>query len=161
MRTTFGKQLTLLTLIATLVIGVAVGQAAGQGSEEDLRLVPSANPARLVDARGEEQLEANCLSCHTAQPILTHAGFTPQVWDSEVQKMRNTYGAEISDEDAAWIIAYLSDNYADDPVSAENMLINGLNTTKSQEPVFQSGPPQPSGPPEVTPEASPANFKRA
>lgn len=50
--------------------------------------------------------------------------------------MRNTYGAEISDEDAAWIVAYLTDNYASEPVSPENMLLNGVNTTRYQEPQF-------------------------
>lgn len=138
MRTTFGKQFALLLMIGLLTIGFAVGQAAGQDSEdEELTLVPSQNPSSLVDAPGKEQLEANCLACHTAQPILTHEGFTPEVWDAEVQKMRNTYGAEISDEDAAWIIAYLTDNYAGDPITAENMLLNGLNATEQGEPTFQ------------------------
>lgn len=137
MRSTFTKQIALLFVAAILTAGFAVSQVAGQDSEgEDLTLVRSQNPTQLVDAPGKEQLEANCLACHTAQPILTHDGFTPQVWDAEVQKMRNNYGAEISDEDAAWIVAYLSDNYAADPISPENMLLNGLNTTRYQEPQF-------------------------
>ncbi len=162
MRSTFGKQVALLAMIGILTIAFAIGQAAGQGSDEELTLVPSQNPAKLVDAPGKDKLEANCLVCHQAQPILTHAGFTPEVWDAEVQKMRNTYGAEISDEDAAWIISYLTDNYSSDPVSSDNMLLNGLNATQGSEPVFQENgtpvAPQPDGPPEVTPEASPANF---
>jgi hypothetical protein len=72
----------------------------------------------------------------TSQPILTHDGFTPQVRNSEVQRMHEAYGAEISDEEATWIIAYLTDNYASEPISADNMLLNGLNTTRYQEPQF-------------------------
>ena len=163
MRSTFGKQLALLLVIGLLTIGFAVGQAAGQDSEgEDLTLVPSQNPAKLINAPGKDQLEANCLACHTAQPILTHAGYSPEVWAAEVQKMRDTYGAEVSDEDAAWIIAYLTDNYSDEPISAENVLINGINATDSSEPIFEIDgeltEPQPDGPPEATPEASPSNF---
>lgn len=162
MRSTFGKQLTLLAIIGVLTIGFAIGQAAGQGSDGELTLVPSQNPAKLIDAPGKDKLEANCLVCHQAQPILTHAGFTPEVWDAEVQKMRNTYGADISDEDAAWIIAYLSDNYSSEPASPENILLNGANATQGSEPVFQESgtpvAPQPEGPPEVTPEASPSNV---
>lgn len=162
MRSTFGKQMTLLALIGTLTVAFAIGQVAGQGSDEDLMLVPSQNPAKLIDAPGKDKVEANCLACHQAQPILTHAGFTPEVWDAEVQKMQNTYGAEISDEDAAWIIAYLTDNYSSEPASPENVLINGVNATRGSEPVFQESStpatPQADGPPEVTPEASPSNV---
>lgn len=160
MRSTFGKQIALLAIIGVLTIGLAISQAAGQGSDGELTIVPSQNPAKLVDAPGKDKLEANCLVCHQAQPILTHAGFTPEVWSAEVQKMRNTYGAEISDEDAAWIIAYLTDNYSSEPVSPENVLLNGSNATWGSEPVFQQGgapaTPQADGPPEVTPEASPS-----
>lgn len=136
MRSSLTRQLALLFVAVVLVAGFAVGQVAGQDSEEELTLIPAKNPTKLVDAPGKDQLEANCLACHTAQPILTHDGFTPQVWDSEVQKMRESYGAEISDEDAAWIIAYLTDNYSSEPISADNMLLNGLNTTRYQEPQF-------------------------
>lgn len=137
MRSSFTRQFTLLFVAIILVAGFAVGQVAGQDSgSEELTLIPAKNPTRLVDAPGREQLEANCLACHTAQPILTHDGFTPQVWNSEVQKMRESYGAKISDEDAAWIIAYLTDNYSSEPVSADNLLLNGLNTTRYQEPTF-------------------------
>jgi hypothetical protein len=136
MRSSFTKQIALLFVAIVLTAGFAVGHVAGQDSEEELTLIPAKNPTKLVDAPGKDQLEANCLACHTAQPILTHDGFTPQVWDSEVQKMREAYGAEISDEDAAWIIAYLTDNYSSEPISADNMLLNGLNTTRYQEPQF-------------------------
>ncbi len=148
MRSTFGKQVALLAMIGMLTVAFAIGQAAGQGSDGELTLVPSQNPAKLVDAPGKDKLEANCLVCHQAQPILTHTGFTPETWDAEVQKMRNTYGAEVSDEDAAWIIAYLSDNYSNPPASPENILLNGVNATQGSEPVFAAP---------ATPVASPAS----
>lgn len=165
MRSTKAKQLLMLLSIAAVTVSLAIGQVAGQDADEEIKLVPSQNPTQLVDAPGKEQLEANCLACHTAQPILTHAGFTPEVWDAEVQKMRNLYGAEVSDEDAAWIVAYLMDNYSDPPLSPENVLLNGINTTRFQEPVLAvaeqtpetEATPEPEEP-IATPEASPPGF---
>ena len=41
--------------------------------------------------------------------------------------MRQTYGAEITDEDAEIIVAYLSEHYSDEPVSPDDFLLMGLN----------------------------------
>lgn len=163
MRSLHMKQVILLLVIGLLTAGFAMSTVSGQGTpeeEEQIRLMPSENPAELIDAPGLEQLMANCLACHTAQPILTHNGFSAQVWETEVQKMRDTFGAEISDEDAARIVEYLQQNYSSEPVSAENMLLNGVNATHDQEPVFEGpeGTPEPEGPPVVSPEASPTNI---
>ncbi len=154
----------MLLVIGIVTAGLAAGTVASQDSddadEQRITLMPSENTAELIQAPGLEQLQANCLACHTAAPILTHNGFTAEVWDAEVQKMRTTYGAEISEEDAAWIIGYLQQHYSSDPISAENMLLNGVNATHDQEPVFEGaeGTPEPEGPAEVSPEASPPNI---
>lgn len=132
MRTFRSRQVILLLIAAVMVVGVAGTAVARQDSDAEstpipLRALPSENPAQLVDAEGLETLQANCLACHTAQPILTHDGFTPEVWQSEVDKMRQTYGAEISDEDAEVIVAYLSENYSNEPISPDDFLLYGLN----------------------------------
>jgi mono/diheme cytochrome c family protein len=132
MRTFRSKQLVLLLVAVLMLAGVASTAMAQQDNEAastpiPLRGVPSQNPAALVEAEGAETLQANCLACHTAQPILTHDGFTPEVWQAEVDKMRQTYGAEITDEDAEIIVAYLSEHYSDEPVSPDDFLLMGLN----------------------------------
>jgi cytochrome c5 len=155
------KHVVLLLMIGVLTTGVAIGTVSGQETpeaEQRITIMPSENPAQLIQAPGVELVQANCLACHTAQPILTHNGFSADVWASEVQRMRETYGAQISDEDAAAIVRYLQENYSGEPISAENMLLNGINATRDQEPLFegQQGTPEPAGTPVVVPAATPA-----
>lgn len=155
--TTFRRMMALCMAVA-ITIGVAGVTVSGQDTDpnfDEMQLQRSENPTQLVDGEGLEQLEANCLQCHTAQPILTHDGFTPEIWASEVEKMRTTYGAEITDEDAAIITAYLAWYYSDEPVSAENQLLNGLNT-EEEDPTFPDDQATPVPDPEGTPITDPA-----
>ena len=48
-------------------------------------------------------------------PIIRHDGFTAAVWEQEVHKMINRYGAPIQDDLAERIVAYLQANYASPP----------------------------------------------
>jgi mono/diheme cytochrome c family protein len=61
---------------------------------------------------GVETAQHNCLSCHSADYVTTqppHMG--ADFWRAVVTKMVKSYGASISDEDAASIITYLSRTY--------------------------------------------------
>lgn len=150
--------------IATLVFALALmsgvaGIVYAQDTDpnfDEMQLQRSENTATLVDGEGKDVVEANCLACHTAQPIITHDGFTADTWVSIVAKMRNTYGAEITDEDAAIITAYLVWHYSDEPPSAENQLLNGMNT-EEEDPVFDESQATPAAEDEATPQASPAD----
>lgn len=149
------RKLAVLVLLGVVLAGITGGTiVARQDAEETpipLRPLPSENPTELVEAEGLETLQANCLSCHAMQPILTHDGFTPEVWAAEVDKMRNTYGAEISDEDAEIIIDYLSENYSSEPVSRDDFLLYGLNADVGEEGV------DPAATPGATPNPDPSS----
>jgi len=80
-----------------------VGVAAAQADEK---------PVPLKDGPGREVVENTCSVCHSLDYIRTNAPFmTPQVWEAEVNKMINAFGAPVTPEEAKPIIDYLVKNY--------------------------------------------------
>ena len=66
----------------------------------------------LKEAPGRDLVEAHCAACHSLDYIRTNAPFmTAKVWDAEVTKMINAYGAPIEPADAKAITDYLVRNY--------------------------------------------------
>lgn len=106
----------VVALAATASVGVyAVTQdesapvvSAGQGG---LGQYPQAEELSLVMAENSGLVEAYCTACHSLAPIVRHSGFTAEQWASEVEKMRETYGAPIDDPTAKQITAYLQKYY--------------------------------------------------
>lgn len=85
--------------LAALVIGTVTAQA-------------DEKPVPLKDGPGHETVENTCSICHSLDYIRTNSPFmTPQIWEAEVNKMINAYGAPVSPEDAKTIIDYLVKNY--------------------------------------------------
>jgi hypothetical protein len=60
------------------------------------------------DGPGSEEINNNCLACHSAGMVLNQPAMPKAAWESEVHKMVSTYKAPVSDQDAATIIAYLA-----------------------------------------------------
>lgn len=108
-----------IPLAVLLVAGVAVGVwAVVRPAPAE---VPSAVAGQvvypqadlgLVDGEGRGLVQAYCTACHSLAPIVRHAGFTEEVWASEVTKMRRKYGAPIDDATAAAITTYLQQHYS-------------------------------------------------
>ncbi|AXC51294.1 cytochrome c [Paracoccus suum] len=75
--------------------------------------LPSENEtATLRPGDGMDVAEANCGTCHSADYIeYQPPGKGAKFWDAEVHKMIATYGAQITEEDAAKISAYLAAQY--------------------------------------------------
>ena len=65
----------------------------------------------LAPGDGKEVVESNCELCHSPRYITMQAVMPAQAWANEVNKMRKTYGAPISDDDAQKIIQYLGTHY--------------------------------------------------
>ncbi len=82
---------------------VSASQSGGQ--------YPQAEELTLVNAAGSGLVQAYCTACHSLAPIVRHSGFTADQWASEVQKMREVYGAPIDDPTATQITAYLQKHY--------------------------------------------------
>jgi mono/diheme cytochrome c family protein len=91
------------TMIAA---SVAVALSALAVAQADEPVVP------LKDAPGHEVVEGNCAACHSLDYIRTNSPFmTAKVWEAEVTKMINAFGAPIDSADAKTITDYLARNY--------------------------------------------------
>lgn len=155
----------LIVLLASAAILTTIGVQAATRDDEPITL-PVAEGLELKEGEGREAVINNCLACHTLKPILTHDGFTPETWASEVEKMRTRYGADISDADAAVIVAYLQENYSDQAPPADAVLLYGLEgalatprpsaAASAASPVASPGVVA-SGSPEAAPDQSPSD----
>jgi hypothetical protein len=69
-------------------------------------------PIELKDAPGRDVVEQNCGACHSLDYIKMNSPFMKaDVWNAEVTKMINAYGAPIDQGDVKTIQDYLAQNY--------------------------------------------------
>jgi mono/diheme cytochrome c family protein len=89
---------------ALLAAAIALlGSVAGFADEQ---------PVALKDAPGRDVVENNCAACHSLDYPRTNAPFMDRkVWQAEVDKMINVFGAPIEPNDAKAIVDYLTKNY--------------------------------------------------
>jgi mono/diheme cytochrome c family protein len=68
---------------------------------------------QLKAAPGRELTAGRCAICHSLQYIPENApAMNSAVWQKTVQKMRERFGAPITDEEAQQILAYLGASYS-------------------------------------------------
>ena len=65
------------------------------------------NEPMFPPGTGREEFVTACIVCHSPRYITMQPRFPRATWLSEVKKMKDTYGAHISDEQAARIADYL------------------------------------------------------
>jgi mono/diheme cytochrome c family protein len=88
-----------------IVIAILAAMLATPGFAEE-------KPIELKKAPGVEKVEANCAACHSLDYILMNSPFpNAALWDAEVAKMINAFGAPIDAADAKAIADYLKANY--------------------------------------------------
>jgi cytochrome c5 len=63
---------------------------------------------RMFEGPGADVVNNNCLACHSTGMILTQPRMPRAAWQSEVEKMRNTYKAPVDVKDVPAIIDYLA-----------------------------------------------------
>ena len=96
-------QADALKVLAFLVIGSAC-PGASQASDESTLM--------LADGPGRERVVAACSMCHSLDYIVMNSPFQDQSgWEKTVKKMATVYGAPLSAEETAEIVAYLSHSY--------------------------------------------------
>ncbi|MBV9344273.1 MAG: cytochrome c [Gammaproteobacteria bacterium] len=73
----------------------------------------AAEPPPLREGPGREVTQTNCAVCHSVEYIPMNAPAMDRVgWQKSVQKMRERFGAPLSEADAQVVLDYLSVNYA-------------------------------------------------
>lgn len=91
-------------MMRLMMMALLLGAAAPVSIELPGEFVP------FVDIKGgpsADAVNANCLSCHSAEMVLHQPRLTPIEWQGEVTKMRNVYKAPVAPADDAAIVAWL------------------------------------------------------
>jgi len=65
-------------------------------------------PPEIASGPNMDVYRKDCLTCHTARYVSMQPRFSKTVWQSEVKKMVDVYGAPISEADQALIVDYLA-----------------------------------------------------
>lgn len=66
----------------------------------------------LADGPGREAVQASCSMCHSLDYIIINSPFQDEAaWSKTVNKMITVFGAPITAEEAAAIVAYLDRHY--------------------------------------------------
>lgn len=67
---------------------------------------------KLVEGPGHDQVRAVCSMCHSLDYIVTNSPFQDRVgWERTVTKMVKVFGAPLTAEESAAIVAYLERHY--------------------------------------------------
>lgn len=95
-----------LVAAALAVTLAAAGALAAEGEET----------IQLHEGNGRELTAARCAICHSLDyipnnaPVMDRGG-----WQKSIQKMRDKYGAPVTDPEAQQILDYLAGSYAGKP----------------------------------------------
>ncbi len=68
---------------------------------------------RLKDAPGRDLTTGRCILCHSLEYIPSNApAMNRAAWQKSIQKMKERFGAPITDEEAKQILDYLDGSYS-------------------------------------------------
>jgi mono/diheme cytochrome c family protein len=97
--------------LATAVAGVTFGDAPRTAGD-----TPRGTAAEVTTLRGGEGHDltvGRCIICHSVEYIPANApAMDRAAWQKTIQKMKDRFGAPITDEEAKQILDYLSANYS-------------------------------------------------
>ena len=103
---------TALLALAVFMTSSSIGQsqsspaaATKPGEVERITLPQVQTP--VPPGPHVEVYEKNCLVCHSVRYVLMQPRFSKTVWQNEVKKMVDAYGASITPADQALIVEYL------------------------------------------------------
>ena len=101
-----GRRTPLAAVSAALLGAATVGHAPS---------VPAA-AAEVTDLRegaGRDLTVGRCIICHSVEYIPSNApAMNRAAWQKSIQKMKDKFGAPITDEEAKQILDYLDANYS-------------------------------------------------
>ena len=92
---------------AALLVALAGACALAFADEDSIR---------LHDGSGRDLTSARCAICHSLDYIPGNAPVMDRTgWQKSIQKMRDRFGAPITDQEAQQILDYLAGSYAGKP----------------------------------------------
>jgi sulfite dehydrogenase (cytochrome) subunit B len=106
----------LIRPLGHFVVALAAFAATTQGGTPQPGSAPTAaatEPTELREGAGRDLTVGRCIICHSVEYIPANApAMDRTAWQKTIQKMKDRFGAPISDEEAKQILDYLSANYA-------------------------------------------------
>jgi len=95
------------SLVAAL-LSFAPGLAVHAG---EVSITIPAETVTFKNAKGVENAQANCITCHSTDYIQYQPPMPRKFWEAEVKKMQQKYAAPITDDKIAAIVDYLVSAY--------------------------------------------------
>ena len=99
-------------LLAGILLGTALvpfaGWAAGPSELKSVTVDLPAGDRMFPPGRGSDEINNNCLACHSAGMVLNQPPLPKAMWEEEVHKMINAYKAPVEAKDVEPIVDYLS-----------------------------------------------------
>ena len=105
----------LAAALAVVLAGVGFGDAHGEAprAASGAAPAPAAEVTALREGAGRDLTVARCVICHSAEYIPSNApAMDRAAWQKTIQKMKDRFGAAITDEEAKQVLDYLSANYS-------------------------------------------------
>ena len=105
------RRVTLAALAAALAAAGFNDAPCAAGTSP--HAAAAAEVTTLRDAPGRDVTEGRCIICHSVEYIPANApAMDRAAWQKTIQKMRDRFGAPITDEEAKQILDYLAANYS-------------------------------------------------
>jgi sulfite dehydrogenase len=102
----------LATRVPVLLLLLALAFGGWQFlSAEPVKIKLPPETAKLKPGPGQELANAQCLICHSADYISTQPPLLRLTWKNIVVKMRDKYGAKLTDEQVETLADYLIKSY--------------------------------------------------
>ncbi|HVN43890.1 MAG TPA: hypothetical protein VMT66_01470 [Steroidobacteraceae bacterium] len=107
----------LTTKLAALGLAAAAPAGlAGVGTSDAAAALGAPAAAEIIELRpgpGHDLTVGRCLICHSVEYIPSNApAMNRAAWQKSIQKMRDKFGAPITDDEAKEILDYLDANYS-------------------------------------------------
>ena len=93
----------------TLLAGFLAVAPSHQAGVVKIELPPET--AFFKPGPGSDLANAQCLTCHSVEYVLTQPPLPQTFWTSSVKKMREKFGASIPDDQVGPLVKYLTENY--------------------------------------------------
>ena len=102
----------LLGAVSPALLLIWVGPASSAGTAPGGAAV-AAEVTDLREAPGRDLTVGRCIICHSVEYIPSNApAMNRAAWQKSIQKMKDKFGAPITDEEAKQILDYLDANYS-------------------------------------------------
>jgi cytochrome c5 len=112
------RALVSAALLASTLIGESQSPNAAASKPESGQIERITLPqvsTQIPPGPHVQVYEKNCLICHSARYVIMQPRFSKTVWQAEVKKMVDAYGASIPEADQALIVEYLMAGKGSEP----------------------------------------------